>query len=110
MLDSLDPWRHHRILKRILTVSVIFISLTVVFVALGLIDIESRGLQMLMYCWMLFGLVMLTVTHEARCPRCGQRFYAKGFQFWQMTKKCLHCGQEKYADLSARPKPEAGRS
>jgi tRNA(Ile2) C34 agmatinyltransferase TiaS len=65
---------------------------------------------MLVYGWMLFGLVMLAVTHEARCPRCGQRFYAKGAEFSQMTKRCLHCGQEKYADLSARLKPEAGQS
>jgi DNA-directed RNA polymerase subunit RPC12/RpoP len=108
MLDQADPWKHHRVLKRIGRVTAIFISMTVAFVALGLIDMRSRGFQMLMYCWMLFVLVMLTVTHEARCPRCGQRFYVKGLEFWQMTTRCLHCGQRKYAALGAIPKSEVG--
>jgi hypothetical protein len=108
MLDQADPWRHHRILKRIGRVSAIFISLTVAFVALGLIDMRSRGFQMLICCWVLFVLVMLTATHEARCPRCGQRFYAKGLEFWQMTARCIHCGQRKYAAPGATPNPEVG--
>jgi hypothetical protein len=107
MLGQEDPWRHHRFLKRIGGVSALFIFLIVACVALGLIDERSRGLQMLMYCWVLFVLIMLTVTHEARCPRCDKRFYANGLQFWQMTSKCLHCGQKKYASLSPATKTEA---
>ena len=51
-----------------------------------------------------FGLVMLTVTHWVRRPRCGQQFYAKGAGFWQMTRECLHCAQEKYAEVSSGPR------
>ena len=109
MLDQADPWRQHRVLKRVGSVSILFLFLTVAFVLFGLIDLRSRGFHLLVYGWMLFGLVMLTVTHEARCPRCGQRFYAKGADFGQTTTRCLHCGQEKYGDLGARPKPEGGQ-
>lgn len=104
MLDSADPWSRHLFLKRIGSVSILFFFLTFAFVLFGQIDMRSRGFHVLVYVWMLFVLVMLTLTHEARCPRCGQRFYAKGAEFSQVTKRCLHCGQEKYADLSAKTK------
>ena len=102
-----DPWRYHRILKRIGVTSTLFIFLTVLSVALGLIDERSRALHMVMICWSLLVLVMLTVNHEARCPRCGQRFYVNGLRFWQMTRKCLHCGQKKYTELGETVEPEA---
>jgi hypothetical protein len=60
--------------------------------------------------WMIFGLVMIILTHEIRCPRCGQRFYAKGADFWQMAKKCLHCGQQKYEDVGTVAKPVGQRA
>jgi DNA-directed RNA polymerase subunit RPC12/RpoP len=94
MPNQPDPWRRFRVLRRVGIVSVIFFFSSFAFVGLGRLD----G-RLVAYGWMLFVLVMLTVTHEARCPRCGQRFYAKGFEFWQMTSKCLHCGQRKYAEL-----------
>jgi len=69
---------------------------------------RSHGFWILTLSWMLFVIVMLILTHELKCPRCGQRFYAKGADFWQMTKTCLHCGQQKYSDVSAAPKPVNG--
>src|SRR5271156_131075 len=100
MLDSADPWSRHRILKRVGRVSILFLLLTFAFVLFGQIDMRSRGFHALVYVWMLFVLFMLTLTHEAKCPRCGKRFYAKGAEFSQLTTRCLHCGQEKYADLA----------
>ncbi len=101
-----DPWRFHRALKRVGVISAFFIFLIVASVVLGLVDERSRGFHLLIYCWISFVFVMLTVTHEVRCPRCGQRFHAKGLDYWQLTRRCLHCGQEKYAKLEARPKSE----
>jgi ribosomal protein L37E len=103
-----DPWRYHRALKSIGLISILLVFLIAASVALGLISERSRGFHLLVYCWMVLGLVMLTATHEVRCPRCGQRFYAKRLDFWQLTKTCLHCGQEKYAEVAAssRPKPD----
>jgi hypothetical protein len=103
-----DPWKHHRILKRISVTSALLIFLIFAPVVLGIVNVNSRGLNMAGYCWMFFVLVMLTMTHEARCPRCGRRFYARGLDFRQMTAECLHCGQKKYAELAATPKPDAG--
>jgi len=74
-----------------------------ILVTIGQLDMRSQPFRVLTFGWIVFGLVMLTVTHEVRCPRCGQRFYAKGAEFWQMTKECLHCGQEKYAEVSSGP-------
>ena len=108
MADQADPWRHHRILKRIGNVAILFIILICASVAVNLVDSRSRGFRILIFGWVSFALIMLMVTHEARCPRCGQRFYAKGLEFWQMTRRCLHCGQKKYAELSATREPEAG--
>lgn len=110
MVDQTDPWRLHRILKRIGLASILVLFLTIGLVLFEQINMRSRGFHVFVYGWMLFVLVMLTGTHEARCPRCHRRFYAKGAEFWQMTTECLHCGQEKYADLGARPKPKAGSS
>jgi predicted nucleic acid-binding Zn-ribbon protein len=49
---------------------------------------------------------MITLTYRVRCPRCGQKFYAKGTVYWQMATKCLHCGQKKYADVGAPTKSD----
>lgn len=106
MIDQTDPWKHFRILRRVGIVSVLFFSLAAAFFVLGQIDMHSRGFHALTFGWMLVVLVMLAVTHEAKCPQCGQRFYAKGADFSQITKRCLHCGQEKYAELGARSIPE----
>jgi hypothetical protein len=92
-------------LKRVSLVSVLFLFLVFAAAVSGQVDMRSHGFRVLVFGWMLFGIVMLTLTHEVRCPRCGQRFYAKGAEFWQMTKTCLHCGQLKYADVNAATKP-----
>jgi hypothetical protein len=105
-MNQPDPWRYHRILKRVSVVSILVFFLTSAFVFLAGIDTGSLVVRVLGYGWMLLVVVMLTVTHEVRCPQCGHRFYANGSWFKQMTKRCLHCEQEKYADLDARLKPE----
>jgi hypothetical protein len=81
MLDSADPWSRHRTLKRVGRVSIPFFFLTFAFVLFGQIDMRSRGFYVLVYVWMLFVLVMLTLTHEAKCPRCGKRFTPRGQSF-----------------------------
>jgi hypothetical protein len=106
--EMTDPWKHHRILKRIGVTSALLMFLTFASVALGIVNENPRGSRIFIYCWMLLVLVMLILTHEARCPRCGRRFYARGLDFRQMTKKCLHCGQKKYAELAATPNPDPG--
>jgi hypothetical protein len=52
-----------------------------ILVTIGQLDMRSQAFRVLTLGWIVFGLVMLTVTHEVRCPRCGQRFYAKGRSF-----------------------------
>jgi hypothetical protein len=105
MGNAADPWKRHRLLKRVSLVAVLFLFLVFAAAVSGQVDMRSHGFRVLVFGWMLFGIVMLTLAHEVRCPRCGQRFYAKGAEFWQMTKTCLHCGQLKYADVSAPTKP-----
>src|SRR5580704_14853342 len=78
MLHQADPWRQHRVLKRVGSISILILFLIMAFVLFGQINLRSRGFHLFIYGCILFGLVILTVTHEARCPRCGQRFYAKG--------------------------------
>jgi hypothetical protein len=108
MASSDDPWRRHRLLKRVGIFAILFLYLAIAVVLFRQIDMRSRGVYLLGFGWMIFCLVMLILTHEARCPRCGQRFYAKGVDFWQMTTKCLHCGQSKYADVGTLGKPGGG--
>jgi len=100
-----DPWRRYRVLKRVSLAAILFLFLTFALVSFGQVDMRSRWFHLLVFGWMILVLVMLTLTHEVRCPRCGQRFYAKGADFWQMTTKCLHCGQSKYADVGQPAKP-----
>ncbi len=100
MGNAADPWRRHRLLKRVGLVAILFLFFVFAVGMFGQVDMRSHGFRVLVLGWMLFGIVMLILTHEARCPRCGQRFYAKGAEFWQMTKICLHCGQLKYADVN----------
>jgi|GEM_PF-2941396 hypothetical protein len=99
MVSRDDPWRRCRLLKRVNILAIVFIFLTFAVVLFGQIDMRSRGVHLVVFGWMIFGLVMLTLTHEIRCPRCSQRFYAKGAEFWQITTECLHCGLAKYADV-----------
>jgi DNA-directed RNA polymerase subunit RPC12/RpoP len=101
MVSPADPWRQHRALKKIGVGSLLFLFSTFAIVTLGHIDMRSRGFHALVFGWIVFVLVMLTLTHEVRCPRCGLRFYAKGADFWQTSGKCLHCGQREYADVAA---------
>jgi hypothetical protein len=100
MVNRTDPWRRHRFLKRVRVGSLLFVFLTSAFVLFGQIDVGSRDFNVLVGGWMLFVLVMMAVAHETRCPRCGQRFYSKGMDFWQMSEDCLHCGQHKYVDVA----------
>ena len=99
MVSRTDPWSAHRWVKRVGVASVVFLFLMIALHVYGLIDMRSRGL-LFPFFWMIFVVIMMTVTHELKCPRCGQRFYAKGAEFSQTTGRCLHCGQEKYADVT----------
>jgi hypothetical protein len=108
MVSPADPWRHHRALKKIGVGSVLFLFSTFAFITFGQIDMRSCGFHALVFGWIIFVLVMLTLTHEVKCLRCGQRFYAKGTDFSQMSKKCLHCGQHKYADVATPIADTAG--
>ena len=104
-----DPWKRYRFLKRVGLVSVLFLFLVFAAAVSGQVDMRSHGFRVVVLGWMLFGIVMLILTHEVRCPCCGKRFYAKGAEFWQLTKTCLHCGQLKYADVSVALKTRQQR-
>src|ERR1700730_6592371 len=104
MTSRTDPWSAHRWMKRVGVASIVFVFFLYALSVCGLIDMRSHGFHLVAFCWMIFVLIMLTITHEFKCPRCGQRFYAKGSQFLQMTSRCLHCGQEKYADVAPKSK------
>ena len=105
MVSRTDPWSAHRWVKRVGVASVVFLFIMVALHVYGLIDV--RRLQFAFF-WMIFVVIMMTVTHELKCPRCGQRFYAKGAEFSQTTGRCLHCGQEKYADVTPMSEPVSG--
>jgi hypothetical protein len=60
MPNQADPWRHHRILRRTLGVSILFLFLT--FAIVGPIDIGSRGFHVLVCGRMMFVLIMLALT------------------------------------------------
>lgn len=104
MTNRVDPWHRFRALKRVSLIGVsvfVLISLPLVLERVAMqhspsylvaVYLEAAG-------WAIFVLVRITLTHEVRCPRCGQRFYVKRTVFWQIATKCLHCGQKKYGDL-----------
>jgi DNA-directed RNA polymerase subunit RPC12/RpoP len=110
MTSQVDPWHRFRTLKRVglIGVSVFFLISAPLVLERAQMQ-HSRSYLVAVYLevvgWMIFVLVMIILTHEARCPRCGQRFYNKGTVFWQMATKCLHCGQKKYGDVAAPEKP-----
>jgi hypothetical protein len=103
-MGQTDPWSTHRWLKRIGVVSIAFLFLIFALGVGGLINARSNGLNAIFFCWMIVVLIMLITTNEVKCPRCGQRFYAKGSEFSQVTRRCLHCGQKKYADVTPESK------
>jgi ribosomal protein L37E len=110
MTNKDDPWKRHRTLKRVSFLGVVFYLFPTIALAwLEQIDMRSPTMYVLGFGWVIFGLVMLTLWHEVRCPRCGQRFYAKGMEFWQMARECLHCGLPKYADVSTAPEHSSGQ-
>jgi hypothetical protein len=100
MASQMDPWHRFRTLKRIDVIGVSVFLLTFVLLGLGRVDMRSHAIYFVIFLWgwAIFTLVMIKLTREVRCPRCGQRFYVKDV-FWQMATKCLHCGRQKYADL-----------
>jgi hypothetical protein len=108
MIAHDDPWRSYRMLKRVGVVAILFLFLTFALILVGQIDMRSRMFHLLGFGWMIFVLIMLILTHEVRCPRCGQRFYAKEADFFQMTTECLHCGQPKGADVGTPLRPSSG--
>jgi hypothetical protein len=110
MTNKDDPWKRHRTLKRVSLLGVfLYLFPVIAFALLGQIDMRSPTMYALGFGWMIFGLAMLTLWHEVRCPRCGQRFYAKGMEFWQTARVCLHCGLPKYADVSTAPERSSGQ-
>ncbi len=97
-----DPWKQFRVLKWAGPLGLLFYLFpTIALVAFGRVGMDSRGMHFLIFGWIAFVLVMLTIIHEMKCPQCGERFYARGLDFWQMTAKCLHCGVPKYAEVKA---------
>jgi hypothetical protein len=102
-----DPWKQHRLLKRLTILGIVFICSIALLVASGHIDLRSRGMYLLGIAWVIFGVTMITFFRLVRCPQCGERFYANSIVVSQMTKKCLHCGIAKFADLSVSPRPRS---
>src|SRR5438552_3189549 len=51
MLDQAYPWRQHRVLKRVGSVSIVFLFLTIAFVLFEQIDLRSRGFHLLVVVW-----------------------------------------------------------
>jgi hypothetical protein len=99
MADSINPWRRHRLLQWAGFVAVVFIVLASASVVTGWVDLRSHAFEIVVVAWMVICLSMLVLAHEAKCPQCAQRFYAKGGDFFQFSKKCMHCGQIKYAEI-----------
>jgi ribosomal protein L37E len=105
----MDPWKRHRIVNRVgILGAYLYLLLTIAVAWLGIIDTRSTSMHLVILGWMIFVVVMLVMLREIRCPRCGQRFYTKGFDFRQMAKYCLHCGLPKYADVNTAQKPDGG--
>src|ERR1700693_3249323 len=94
-----DPWRRHRLLKRVSLLGIVLFLPLLILMVFSNIDLSSRGSCVLGVCWALFGIVMIVLFHEIKCPRCGKRFYIGDGIFWQLATKCLHCGMRKYSDL-----------
>ena len=105
MISRDDPWKRHRILKRVSLLALFFFLFPTIALAwIGQIDMRSSGMHLLVLGWVIFAIIMAAMFHEVRCPRCGKRFYANGTDFWQMATECLHCGLPKYADVNTAPK------
>ena len=110
MTSQVDPWHRFRTLKRATVIGISVFFLTSIPLVLGRVELRPRAgyppaVYTVTFGWMIFGLVMIILTHEVRCPRCGKRFYVKKGVFWQMATKCLHCGQQKYGDVASPAKP-----
>jgi hypothetical protein len=104
-VTKIDPWKLHRVLIRVGRLGLfLYLFPAIVIVVLARIDMRSRAVHLVALGWVIFVVVMLIMFHEAKCPRCGKRFYAKGAHFWQMATECLHCGLPKYADVNAAQK------
>jgi DNA-directed RNA polymerase subunit RPC12/RpoP len=104
MTNRVDPWHRFRALKRATIFGVSLFFLMSAPLVLERVAMRTRPVYLLavyleLAGWAIFVLVMITLTHEIRCPRCGQRFYVKGTVFWQVATKCLRCGQKKYGDV-----------
>jgi len=96
-----DPWKQHRILKRIGPLALLLYFFPFVgLIAFGHVDMRSRLAHLLALGWATIVVVMLILLYEVRCPRCRKRFYAKGIDFQQMTPECLHCGLPKYGEVT----------
>jgi hypothetical protein len=108
MITPEVPWRRFRILRRLTIFGMIWFFLFGALVLLGRIYERSRTAEMILgFGWAIFVLAMITLTHEVKCPRCGKRFYVKGYEFAQMATECLHCGQPKYADVGRLLEPHS---
>src|SRR5262245_55720198 len=103
MSTAHDPWRRHRLLKRVSVLGLTLFSPLLFLMVFSNIDLSSRGSRVLGACWAVFVILMIILFHEIKCPRCGQRFYVGDGIFWQMAARCLHCGMPKYGDLGAWP-------
>jgi len=94
-------------LKRVGIFAILSLFLIFALILVGQIDMRSRMFHLLGFGWLIFVLIMLILTHEVSCPRCGQRFYARGADFFQITTECLHCGQPKGAVVGMTSKPSS---
>lgn len=111
MTSQVDPWHRFRTLKRATVIGISVFFLTSIPIVLGRVEMRPRAVYLpavytVTFGWMIFVLVMIILTHEIRCPRCGQRFYVKKEVFWQMATKCLRaakvpgCGRASKASWS----------
>lgn len=93
-------WREHRRRRRVMWLLLLGFIPGVVLTgtAIGAAFATEPPYIAVAVVWM---LAILVTSHRAsalRCPRCGQRFYAKGLYHNGFTRKCLHCGLRKWAD------------
>jgi hypothetical protein len=75
---GIDPWHHHRTLRRATIIGVSAFFLITAPIALKRIDMSLRGLQILFFGWMIFILTNDDTNLPGQVSSMRPKFYVKG--------------------------------